>query len=695
MGQFLLATFLSAFLLFQVQPIIARYILPWYGGSPSLWTACMMFFQASLLLGYLYAHVLGQRVPEKHQPRVHLGLLAASLLLLPIGPPAEWTPSMDGSPGLDILLLLSMSVGVPFVLIAASGPLLQRWYAGVFPDRSPFRLYALSNLGSLVGLLAYPFIVEPRVSLSGQVVAWSGGYVALGGIFVLCGLLFRRQGVGVLGVTRDAGEPRPATVADRLLWVSLAACGSVVLLAITNQLCQDVAVFPFLWILPLSLYLVTFIIAFDRDAWYLRIVWLPALAVSLGLAVHLMYEEFTAETSTLLYQVFVYSFALFACCMVCHGELARSRSAARELTTFYLYVALGGALGGVFVNLVAPAAFDGYWELHVGFVATVLLVGVCVARDAAWMEKIGGRGLFAAVWALPVIALSALLVTQIQGGRENSIHVSRGFFGVLYVDEFDPGGPRHERHLYHGKIRHGLQRMIGPMERRPTAYYGVDSGAGVAIRQHPKRSGDTASPLNIGVVGMGIGTLSTYGLPGDLLRYYEINPQVIDVAREHFTYLDNTRADTEIVLGDARLALQTEYDESGSNGFDILVLDAFSGDSVPIHLLTEEAFRLYAAHMREGGIIAAHITNMYVDLAPVLRDAADRLGATAVIIDDWGERGYEETNTWILLTSNREFLGSRVVRMRAAQSEWPESAVESVHWTDDFSNLFELIYWRD
>ena len=688
MGPFLLATFLSALLLFQVQPIIARYILPWYGGSPSLWTACMMFFQAALLVGYLYAHLLGTRIPERQQPVVHLVLLGASLLLLPIGPPEAWVPSVAASPGVEILLLLALSVGAPFVLVAASGPLLQRWYAGVYPDRSPFRLYALSNLGSLIGLLAYPFLVEPRASLSGQTFGWSLAYVVLAGLFVACGILFRRRGVGALG--EDPAAAGAATVGDRILWVSLAACGSTVLLAITNQICQDVAVVPFLWILPLSLYLVTFIIAFERDAWYVRWFWWPTLAVALVLAVDLLYEDNTSYTSPLLYQVFVYGFALFAACMVCHGELARSRSAARELTTFYLYVALGGALGGVFVNLLAPVVFTGYWELHIALVATVVLAGVCFLRGGD--RRIRKRW-FAAAWSVSVVTLAVLLVIQVRDGRDESIHDSRGFFGVLSVDESDAGGPHHERRFYHGKIRHGRQLMIRPMQRRPTAYYGVDSGVGVAIRRHPKRRESGNNGLDIGVVGMGIGTLSAYGGPRDSIRYYEINPAVPEIAREYFTYLENTRAETSVVLGDARLSLQREFDTSGSNEFDVLVLDAFSGDSVPVHLLTEEAFALYEAQLADGGILAVHISNLYVDLVPVVRGAARQLGMQAVLVEDDAERWYEEANDWVLLTANRAFLDAEVVRAR--QAAWPEDSVEAVHWTDDFSNLFELIYWGE
>jgi hypothetical protein len=695
MGPFLLATFLSALLLFQVQPIIARYILPLYGGSASLWTACMMFFQGALLLGYLYAHVLGKRVPAKRQPVVHGVLLGLSLLLLPIGPPASWTPDTAAMPGIEIPVLLAISVGVPFVLIAASGPLLQRWYAGVFPGRSPFRLYALSNFGSLVGLLAYPFLIEPAFALSKQTAGWSLAYVALAVLFAVCGYRYWQQGTSP-GIEPGGGTlERAVTIGDRLLWVALAACGSTMLLAITNQICQDVAVFPFLWILPLSLYLLSFIIAFERDAWYRRAVWWPVLAIALALVIDLMFEEFTDDETSLIAQVGIYSFALFSCCMVCHGELVRARSAVGELTTFYLYVALGGALGGVFVNILAPAAFTGFWELHIGLVSTVLLAGVCLARDTAQLKAGARRLQFGVAWGVLVAALSVAMAVQVSMGREDSIHVARGFFGVLSVDEWDAGDSDHQRQFYHGRIRHGQQLMATGAQRRATTYYGVDSGVANAIVNHPGRRDPVPNDqgLNIGIVGMGVGTLSVYGSGFDTFRFYEINPQVVDIARDYFSFLDNARAETSIVLGDARLSMQRELDEGGSNGFDVLVLDAFSGDAIPVHLLTEEAMALYLKHLEPDGILAIHITNYYVDLSPVVLEAAERFGLSAVWVEDYGERWYEDTNDWVLLTSNTEFL--RSPELSAVRTPWPSTATKRVHWTDDFSNLFELISWNE
>jgi len=694
MASFLLATFIGAFLLFQVQPVIARFILPAYGGSPAVWTACMMFFQVALLVGYLYAHLLATYVPPKRQPKIHLALLVLSLAFLPIGTPDFWVPSVDGQPAVEILGLLSVSVGVQFVLASASAPLLQHWYSGVFPGKSPFRLYALSNLGSLCALLSYPVLIEPRLTLDTQAMTWSFLYFILAGIFVLCGIAFIRSSAENQAGESGGAVVAPVTVLDRMLWVSLAACGSIVLLAITNQICQDVAVVPFLWILPLSLYLVSFIICFDKDAWYLRPVWFSLLFLSLALLLRLMFEEFTDESTALGYQIFIYCFALFTCCMVCHGELARRRSATPHLTTFYLYVALGGAIGGVFVNLIAPVLFSGFWELHVAIVFTVVLAGVCLFVDKELISTTRRRAALSSIWSLLVVGVVILLVQQVVSGRTQSIYVDRSFFGVLYVDEWDVGTPDHERALYHGSIQHGRQLLHSSKERFATSYYGINSGGAVAIRRHPRRfvPDPAARGLRIGVVGLGVGTLSTFGTALDSIRYYEINPQVEQVAREYFTYLDNGEAATEVVLGDARVSMQRELDEAGSNQFDVLVLDAFSGDSIPVHLLTEEAFGLYAQHLRGGGILAIHITNQYIDLSSIVRTASLRqVGKDAVWVENNSRRWFEDSNDWVLISHNRGFLVSHSVR--AVQTPWDEDEPRSIRWTDDFSNLFEVIDW--
>jgi spermidine synthase len=695
MAPFLLAIFLSAFLLFQLQPIIARFILPSYGGSPAVWTACMMFFQVALLFGYLYAHLLANFVPVKRQPILHLSLLALSLILLPVGTPDSWTPTTGRLPAIEIIALLSISVGIPFVLISASGPLLQHWFAGAFTGRSPFRLYAVSNIGSLVALLTYPILFEPVFTIDMQATMWSFGYLMLIPVCILCGIAFSRNSGD--HQTRDSVTPdaQPVTMTDRILWVALAACGSTLLLAMTNYICQNVAVVPFLWIVPLSLYLLTFIICFDRDAWYRRRIWLSLLFVSLALMLEVLFQQFTPEPVALIYELGICCLALFTCCMVCHGELVRRRSAVRHLTTFYLYVALGGALGGVFVNLVAPIIFTGFWELHIGLVATVLLAGICIGMDNQRIDSGLRRVGISATFVMFAGALSIVLIMQIQGGRTESIHIARSFFGVMYVDESQAGTYRHERDFYHGAIQHGKQLMHPAYQRIPTTYYGAKSGVYAAIRHHPRRKAKNVSErgLSIGLVGLGVGTLSALGAEQDSFRYYEINPQVEQIARKYFTFLRLGKAKTEVVLGDARISMQHELIESGSNEFDVLILDAFSGDAIPVHLLTAEAFDLYMKHLREDGILAVHISNQFIELRPVIQAAAERMGKDAILVESENERWYENGSDWVLMSSNRDFLNSP--KIGSIQTPWPDEGPSRIEWTDDFSNVIQLIDWRN
>lgn len=676
----------SAYLLFQVQPMIARQILPWYGGSPAVWTTCMLFFQVSLLAGYLYTHLLAKWLRPRRQVVLHLALLGLSLLSLPIAPDEAWKPSGAENPMLSILRLLTGTVGFPYVLLSASAPLLQHWFSRVSPESSPYRLYAVSNLGSLLGLLLYPFVVEPALSLRSQSWGWSAGY----GLFALvCAwsaspLLRHDPGGANPGATTSRRDPlRPG---QRLLWLALAACGSVMLLAITNQVCLDVAVVPFLWVAPLSLYLLSFIISFDAAKWYNRSFWVPLLAASVVLVVILLHRDYADTEWPLLLQIAIYLSALFVCCMVCHGELARRKPHASRLTSFYLMVALGGALGGVFVNLVAPLVFDGYWELHLGLVATVVLFGVC----ALWGETGWDAGpyvpAFRTAWGLAVLGLAIPLWMHRAEQTDSSIVTRRSFYGVLNVYEFEVDEPQHHYSLYHGRINHGMQFRRGRYRFLPTTYYDFDSGIGVAIGLHPRRR---TGPLKVGVIGLGVGTIAAFGRSGDEFLFYEINPEVQRLAEEYFSYLSDTSGDNRVVLGDGRISLERELRESGSRRFDVLALDAFSGDGVPVHLLTREAFELYWRHLRPDGILAVHMTSLHFDLSDPTRVLARELGKQALLVTDEGERFYDDSSDWVLLTSNRRFLADPA--LPDLLRRWPRATPREIRWTDDFSNLLSVL----
>ena len=692
---FALAIFTSAFLVFQVQPLIARFILPWYGGAPGVWTTSMLFFQVGLLAGYFYAHLLTKILRLNHQVMVHGGLLALSLFFLPITP--QLPESAHSLPQVfEILAVLAAAVSVPFILLSASAPLLQSWFAHRYPGKSPFRLYALSNVGSLLALLGYPFLVEPALTLSAQAWAWSAVYIVFIGIALWSGQPFVAKKYAQ--ETRRASSSQPAVQRtlvswfDRMFWLVLAASGSIVLLAVTNQMCQDVAVIPFLWVIPLSLYLITFIICFERDAWYQRKIWLPFLALSVGFLVYLLYRDYAKTELSLTYQILIYCAALFGCCMVCHGEMVRRRPTAGDLTAFYLYLSLGGALGGAFVNLIAPLIFDGFWELH-GSLAVVSVIAFALAimdnpNLRAWQRKA-----LLVTGSVYLGTLLGVLAMHISAQRVDSVYNKRTFFGVLHVYEEGQGTPEYFRSLYHGRISHGQQWLDGSKSEHPTGYYGPTSGVGLTLTRFPfTANGQTEmGALRVGAIGLGVGTIASYGRNKDVFRFYEIDPEVESIAKRYFTFLDDSEAEIEVVIGDGRRMMRRELDTNGAQQFDVIVVDAFSGDAIPVHLLTQEASDVYWQHLKENGVLALHVSNLHVDLTGVVRQMAFHANKEALYIeDDSPDEQWCDASDWVLITSNQAFM--RDPQVRRLQDEWPHG-LELVAWTDDFSNLFEIVKW--
>jgi hypothetical protein len=694
---FILAIFISAFLLFQVQPIIARFILPWYGGSPAVWTTCMLFFQVGLLAGYTYAHLLVSRCRERPrlQIGIHLGLLALSFLLLPIIPADSLKPDGSGSgPALGILLLLLQTVGLPFVVISATGPLLQNWFSETHPGKSPYRLYAVSNFGSLLGLLSYPFIVEPRLTLGHQAWMWSGGYLAAAIIVGFCGWRFStRSARDVDPRTAECGndtEQRPTTK-HRLLWIAFSACGSTLLLAITNQMCQDVAVVPFLWVLPLSLYLITFIISFDHARWYWRPLWIPLALVGMGLLITILNLEHTSTEWHLTTQIGIYSLTLFACCMICHGEMVRLKPTPRHLTSFYLAISLGGALGGLFVNVAAPRLFLGFWELHAGLIFFVALISLTLFRQLWGASSRRLVGAICVLWIQFILAMLFFLHAHIKENEETAIAMRRGFYGVLRVYENYADTEDHGRSLNHGRICHGSQYLHEDYRDLVGSYYGEDSGVGILFRYFPARF--LERPMNIGVVGLGVGTIAGKTIAGDKIRFYEINPQVSELAHAYFTYLEDSKGDVSIVLGDARITLEEELTQGHNQDFDALFVDAFSGDSIPLHLLTREAFELYFSHIARQGVLVIHITNMHLDLSGPIRAIAREMDKGTLQIEYYTEDGAENYSCWVLVTENADLIES--IEWGDWGTAWETDIPEDMLWTDDYCNLFRVIEWEE
>ncbi len=691
--------FLSAFLLFMVQPLLGKFILPWFGGSPAVWTACMLFFQLLLLAGYSYAHLTATKLNRRWQAATHLLLLVGAILTLPIIPAESWKPLGAQAPVLRILGLLCVSVGAPYFVLSATAPLLQSWYGNSHTTDTPYRLYALSNLGSLIAIIAYPFLIEPSVPLGIQARYWMVCYLAYTSLCVFCTLVFLRHpphpasGEDTTGAAGQNPEDVSPSRADRLLWLGLAACGSLVLLSTTNQLCQDVAVVPLLWILPLGLYLVSFILCFHSERWYSRVVFGPALAAML---IQSCIVLFGGVFVGLRAQISTYAATLFVCCMVCHGELVRIKPTRRYLTSFYMLIALGGALGGAVASLLAPRLFTGFWEYHLGLVATPVLFLFALFRDRRTLFY-HGRPAWA--WSILYLAIAALTVTlaiQIRDSQTDCVAISRNFFGILRVIEDEREDPLKFRYtLMHGRIEHGFQFQDQEKRYWPTSYFGPDSGVGLAIRFHPKRTGGVSGKRNmrIGVVGLGTGTLATYGEPGDTVRFYEINPDVVRMSEAYFTFRKDCAAHLEVVLGDARVSMEREKAQGARQAYDVLAIDAFSSDAIPVHLLTRECFRLYRYHLQDDGILAFHISNRYFDLKPVIHslaasDECPKLQAIWISAQGNESQGTDSTD-WILLTSNEKFLNSDP--LKRAEHEWPENALVSPPWTDDYSNLFKLL----
>jgi len=677
MLRFSSAIFLSAFLLFQVQPMMGRYVLPWFGGGPAVWTNCMLFFQVLLLAGYAYAHWLGSLRSAHLQVSIHMALLAVSLLFLPIGPRSDiWKPASSSDPSGHILVLLAATVGGPYLLLSATGPLLQRWFSLSHAEESPWRLYALSNLGSFLALLSYPFVLEPLLRLNTQAWIWSGLYLAFA---VLCGWTAWtfRETSQVVNATDPS--PRP-TLWSMLFWVGLAAAGSTLLLATTNQISQEIAVIPFLWVLPLSIYLLTFLLVFERDGWYNR----PFFSITMGLLAPIACALLAASVVlSLRLQIVAHLIVLFGACMLCHGELARSRPPARHLTTFYLSIAAGGALGGVFVALIAPHVFSGFSEYPIGLAAACFFGFAGWLRTGAYSQWT--RGNFAVrvpLMALLLGGLTAVAASVIAKDQFTSATV-RNFYGILRVKEnMDVNGAL--RQLTHGTIRHGFQYLRGAKHDWPTSYYGPHSGAGIVLKTLENRD------LRVAVVGLGTGTLAAWGKPGDTFRFYEINPAVKNIAYEWFTYLNDSKAKTEIVLGDARVQMERELESGPVQNFDVIAVDAFSSDAIPLHLLTAECGDVYRRRLAAGGILLLHISNRSLNLEPVARGLAQHLNWQAVelVSMDYAATGESSAN-WVLITENADFI--KRPEIAGAVVHWAGKQRPAITWTDDFASLWHVI----
>lgn len=665
--------FVSSFLLFLLQPITAKQILPWFGGSAAVWTTCLVFFQTTLLLGYAYSDAVARRLSPRSQAQLHVALLALSCLLLPIVPGVQWKPLGTENPSLLILGLLAATVGLPYFLLATTSPLVQAWFARSFPRRSPYRLFALSNLASMLALVGYPFLLEPWVPTRLQSYGWSAAYLLFVMLTTALAWLSRRAPATVTPVAASGASDGPPSAGRQLLWAALAAMGSYLLLAVSNHICENIASIPLLWIVPLSIYLLTFILCFDGTRWYRREIFMAMLAAVLAVMAWTLADP--DLTHRLALHIGVFCGGLFVACMFCHGELARLKPAPRYLTRFYLMVSLGGAIGSVLVGLLAPLVLPAYFELAGGIVVCAALlvfqvrrippIFICLA-GAAFLFSLGAAG-----WG-------------IRAFYDNTVLARRNFYGVLRVQEYDPGSTNDHRSLVHGTIMHGTQYRSPALERQPTSYYTETSGIGRALESlHP-----TLHPLKVGIIGLGTGTIAAYGSKGDIYRFYDINPAVIGIAQHDFTFLAKSDATIQIALGDARLSLEREDPQ----GFDVLAIDAFSSDAIPVHLITMEALGVYRRHMKPGGIIAFHVTNRYLNLAPVVQRLADAAGLYAVLVADDGAGSMASRSDWVLLSDSKASLEKELIA-EASEAITPRPGWRL--WTDDFNNIVSVLKDRN
>lgn len=747
------AIFLGAFLLFQVQLLLGKQILPIFGGAPAVWTACLLVFQLLLLAGYAFAHGLAARTSLRTQVTIQMSLLLASLAAFallsriwptPITPGTSWRPALQASPVWSIILFLLTAIGLPFFLLSTTSPLLQHWFARSAPGESPYRLYALSNAGSLLGLLSYPFIVEPNLRLKAQAWMWIAGFVVFAASYVACATAAKQgaaksESIGPKSKSSSIPSVEHLGWTTPTLWVGLATCGSVLLLSTTNVICQDIAVIPFLWVLPLSLYILSFIICFENDRWYRREIFHPLFALAAGLVVCV---TLPSSSATPLLQIGASCVLLFAGCMICHGEAARSRPSAALLTKFYLCISLGGALGGIFVSLVAPQIFSGYWEFPLAIVICGGLTLWTTSRDRSSWWHTGKTWLAAALFSPFVVVLyrvtrdlwigtrripesvawgtgAALAVGAVlayamrkqsagasrpglvrtgagmglaliaaglavpQDRAYRTISRSRTFYGVLTVIDKQP---ENFITLYHGKTIHGSQFRSRELSRTPVGYYGPYGGANIVLTHWPYR------PMRVGLVGMGTGSLAALARTGDVYRFYEINPDILRLSNSEqalFTYTRESQGHIETVLGDARQSLEKEAARGELQKLDVLVLDAFSGDAVPMHLLTREAFELYLRHLYgPDSVIAVHISNQALDLGPVLAGIAKEFQLTAIRTHPTWLPGVSSKSDWILLSRSAASLGSP--QLKAASVPYP-AGLRPILWTDDYSNLLRVL----
>ncbi|MBN2527348.1 MAG: fused MFS/spermidine synthase [Deltaproteobacteria bacterium] len=688
---------LGAFLLFLVQPLIGKTLLPLYGGSASVWTTCLLFFQTVLLAGYGYAHLLTTLAPPRKQVWMHgvtLGMAVAFSSILPDTP-------KDVSTHVPIAMLLwtlIRHVGIPFFALSTTAPLLQHWFHVRFSSRSPYPLYAISNAGSLFAVLVYPFLVERFFPLNTQELMWSIGF----SIFAVSCMASGWFAAAVRKGTADTyGANQPSTSHDSkpfknrdtasdstaienshnrgrcVLWFGFSTAGSVLLLTTTEQISQDVAATPLFWMIPLCLYLLSYVVSFSRDGAYKRTFWLPTLVFATTVVAA---QVFFGNRMPIILQLTLYVFTLFTGCMVAHGELAQQKPDASRLTQFYLWTSFGGISGGILVAIVAPMVFPDLWEYSLAWPALLLLLWHTISKESSSLESELRARKIKIVVAAGVVVSGIGFIVDVVHDNLSTVYSSRNFYGRLTISE-----TKKTRCLYHGRTLHGCQPKKTNI-LKPAFYYAPESGMGMAQQIYRDLSD---KPVRTGVVGLGAGISSVWNGANDTMLFYEIDPDVISVAQKEFDYLQKAKGTIGIVAGDARLTLAAENRQNAPQ-LDILVMDAFSSDAIPLHLLTTEAIEIYRKRVRPGGVFVFHISNRHLNLEPIMLGVAGQLSAEAFIV--YTETDYDRyilDTTWVIITGNKKFIEQ--FQKTDSYYDWPTQYSQPLVFTDQYSNILDLI----
>ncbi len=677
---------LGAFLMFFMQPLAGKLVTPKYGGVAQVWCLCLLFFQSALLGGYSLSYIIS-KLFYRFQGGLYIGLFVFSLILLNIPTGDEWVPKDPNSPVLSLLPQLIRYLAFPCILLSTVSVLMQNWYR-LSGWGDPYYLYSISNIGSLAALAAYPIFVEPHFSVSTTIKIWTCGYTLVTILACISAVILIRRSHGIETKTEAADlslpdEERP-DVYYGCLWTLLSAAGSFLLISFTNHITQDLAPVPLLWVVPLCIYLLSFILCFSNIRFYSQNVFVyPGLIL---LSVYVCLDLFYGFMGISLVLALV---LLFILCMICHGELYEARPRPRYLAVYYLVIALGGALGGVAANFIAPLVFNAYTERYLILGTMLFFLGYLTIHYGL---RLFYHRILDKVFLVVILLLTCVLLIDHMRKDDAVVYRERNFYGTVKILKKTLWGEHPMLFLYNGRILHGSQFINKARQDIPTSYFGADSAIGIA--DHFFRKQNSGVPLKIGVIGLGVGTIAHYGKTGDAITFYEIDPKVKRIAENKFQFLKNTKAAVSILLGDARTSLERQEPQK----YDMLIVDAFNGDAIPVHLLTLEALKFYLHHLKEDGLLILHVSNRYLDLGGLTANQALRLGLKGVSMKTKPKARYNSKAKYLVLSRKDWFFEQ--LNQDAFKEEFPTTTVSELKespnigiWTDDYSNLWSVLYF--